>query len=217
MSVRKTFDAELEELMASLIKMSSLAVEAINNSVRAFESHDLTLAATVVQGDREVDDMEREIERRCLTLLLRQQPVAGDLRTISTALKMITDIERIGDAAADIAEITPHLTGEIPEIRERIVVMAEAAQGMVYDAVNAFVHTDMALAEKVIGRDDIVDDAFNDIKVNMVEVLKKDTSLVDVAIDYLMITKYLERLGDHAVNICEWAEFYKTGIHQTGR
>ena len=161
--------------------------------------------------------MEREIERHCLTLLLRQQPVARDLRTISTALKMITDIERIGDAAADIAEISRHITGEIPEILELIDKMAAEARGMVADAVDAFVRTDTEQAEAVIARDDIVDDAFNAVKERMVEVLRRDSSMVDVAIDYLMIAKYLERLGDHAVNICEWTEFSKTGIHQTGR
>ena len=217
MSVRKTFDAELAELSASLIRMGSEAAGAIDNAIRAFDSHDLQLADAVIQGDRRVDDMEREIERHCLTLLLRQQPVARDLRIISTALKMITDIERIGDAAADIAEITRHISGEIPELLVLIDSMAAEARSMVSDAVDAFVASDMEKAEKVILRDDIVDGAFNSVKGKMVEVLRRDSSLVDVAIDYLMIAKYLERLGDHAVNICEWTEFYKTGVHQTGR
>lgn len=217
MSVRKTFDAELAELSASLIRMGSEAAGAIDNAIRAFDSHDLQLADAVIQGDRRVDDMEREIERHCLTLLLRQQPVARDLRIISTALKMITDIERIGDAAADIAEITRHISGEIPELLVLIDSMAAEARSMVSDAVDAFVTSDMEKAEKVILRDDIVDGAFNSVKGKMVEVLRRDSSLVDVAIDYLMIAKYLERLGDHAVNICEWTEFYKTGVHQTGR
>ncbi|MBC5581227.1 phosphate signaling complex protein PhoU [Anaerofilum sp. BX8] len=217
MSVRKTFDAELAELSASLIRMGSEAAGAIDNAIRAFDSHDLQLAGAVIQGDRRVDDMEREIERHCLTLLLRQQPVARDLRIISTALKMITDIERIGDAAADIAEITRHISGEIPELLVLIDSMAAEARSMVSDAVDAFVASDMEKAEKVILRDDIVDGAFNSVKGKMVEVLRRDSSLVDVAIDYLMIAKYLERLGDHAVNICEWTEFYKTGVHQTGR
>lgn len=217
MSVRKTFDAELAELSASLIRMGSEAAGAIDNAIRAFDSHDLQLTDAVIQGDRRVDDMEREIERHCLTLLLRQQPVARDLRIISTALKMITDIERIGDAAADIAEITRHISGEIPELLVLIDSMAAEARSMVSDAVDAFVASDMEKAEKVILRDDIVDGAFNSVKGKMVEVLRRDSSLVDVAIDYLMIAKYLERLGDHAVNICEWTEFYKTGVHQTGR
>ena len=197
--------------------MGSEAAGAIDNAIRAFDSHDLQLAGAVIQGDRRVDDMEREIERHCLTLLLRQQPVARDLRIISTALKMITDIERIGDAAADIAEITRHISGEIPELLVLIDSMAAEARSMVSDAVDAFVASDMEKAEKVILRDDIVDGAFNSVKGKMVEVLRRDSSLVDVAIDYLMIAKYLERLGDHAVNICEWTEFYKTGVHQTGR
>lgn len=217
MSVRKSFDAQLSELSSSLIRMGSISVQAIEDAIRAFKTRDAELANQVIAGDRRVDDMEREIERHCLTLLLRQQPVARDLRTISTALKMITDIERIGDAAADIAEISRHITGEIPEILELIDRMAAEARGMVADAVDAFVRTDTEQAEAVIARDDIVDDAFNAVKERMVEVLRRDSSMVDVAIDYLMIAKYLERLGDHAVNICEWTEFSKTGIHQTGR
>ncbi|HIV87995.1 MAG TPA: phosphate signaling complex protein PhoU [Candidatus Pygmaiobacter gallistercoris] len=217
MSVRKSFDAQLSELSSSLIRMGSISVQAIEDAIRAFKTRDAELANQVIAGDRRVDDMEREIERHCLTLLLRQQPVARDLRTISTALKMITDIERIGDAAADIAEISRHITGEIPEILELIDKMAAEARGMVADAVDAFVRTDTEQAEAVIARDDIVDDAFNAVKERMVEVLRRDSSMVDVAIDYLMIAKYLERLGDHAVNICEWTEFSKTGIHQTGR
>ena len=217
MSVRKSFDAQLSELSTSLIRMGSIAVQAIEDAIRAFKTQDPQLARQVIEGDRRVDDMEREIERHCLTLLLRQQPVARDLRTVSTALKMITDIERIGDAAADIAEISRHINGEIPQLLSLIDEMAAEARGMVVDAVDAFVRVDTAKAEAVIARDDIVDNAFNEVKTRMVEVLHQDSSMVDVAIDYLMIAKYLERLGDHAVNICEWTEFSKTGIHQTGR
>ena len=217
MPARKSFDAELSELSASLIRMGSLAARSIDAAIAAFEARDTQAAAAVIEGDRRLDDMEREIERHCLTLLLRQQPVARDLRMISTALKMIPDIERIGDAAADIAEITRHIGGEIPEILEQIDRMAAEARGMVFDAVDAFVKSDTERAEAVIARDDVVDEAFNEVKRRMVEVLRRDSSMVDVAIDYLMIAKYLERLGDHAVNICEWTEFYKTGIHQTGR
>ena len=217
MSVRKTFDAELAELSASLIRMSSLATGAIGDAMRAFDGRDAALAETVIAGDRRIDDLEREIERSCLTLLLRQQPVARDLRSISTALKMITDIERIGDAAADIAEISRHIGGEIPAPHELIDKMAEEAGGMVGDAVDAFVRTDMERAEAVIARDDLVDADFNAVKARMIAELRRDSSAVDTAIDYLMVAKYLERLGDHAVNICEWTEFYKTGVHQTGR
>ena len=217
MSVRKSFDAQLSELSTSLIRMGSIAVQAIEDAIRAFKTQDPQLARQVIEGDRRVDDMEREIERHCLTLLLRQQPVARDLRTVSTALKMITDIERIGDAAADIAEISRHINGEIPQLLSLIDEMAAEARGMVVDAVDAFVRVDTAKAAAVIARDDIVDNAFNEVKTRMVEVLHQDSSMVDVAIDYLMIAKYLERLGDHAVNICEWTEFSKTGIHNTGR
>ena len=142
MPARKSFDAELSDLSASLIRMGSIAARSIDAAIAAFDAHDLQAAAAVIEGDRQLDDMEREIERHCLTLLLRQQPVARDLRMISTALKMITDIERIGDASADIAEITRHISGEIPEILEQIDRMAAEARGMVFDAVDAFVKSD---------------------------------------------------------------------------
>ncbi|MEG1932879.1 MAG: phosphate signaling complex protein PhoU, partial [Pygmaiobacter sp.] len=155
-------------------------------------------------------------EHRCMLLLLRQQPVARDLRIISTAMKMVTDIERIGDAAADIAEISRHIKRDIPSILPAIRAMAEEAKKMVDDAVGAFTVADLAAARAIILRDDIVDDAFRAIRDQLVGVLREDSSMADTAIDYLMVIKYLERLGDHAVNVCEWVEYYKTGIHPTG-
>ena len=193
MNARLSFDAELESLSASLIRMGALATDAIDKAIEALEANDGALAQSVIAGDRNIDDMERSIEHQCLTLLLRQQPVAGDLRKISTAIKMITDIERIGDAAADIAEITTHIKEHgIPASLSDIADMAEAAQKM-------------------------VDDYFNKIKKDLAAYIAVNEEHVDCAIDYLMIAKYLERLGDHAVNICEWVQFYKTGMHKSER
>ena len=215
--MRNRFDRQLIQLNNEMIAMGVQISHAIGFAINALLSQDVEKAKEAIAFDEEIDQKEREIESLCLKLLLSQQPVARDLRQISAALKMITDIERIGDASADIAEITRHISGEIPEILEQIDRMAAEARGMVFDAVDAFVKSDTERAEAVIARDDIVDEAFNEVKRRMVEVLRRDSSMVDVAIDYLMIAKYLERLGDHAVNICEWTEFYKTGIHQTGR
>lgn len=216
MAARFSFDAELSALSASLLRMSSLATEAIASAITAFEQHDTACAEAVIKGDARLNELEREIEHQCMTLLLRQQPVARDLRIISTAMKMITDIERIGDAAADIAEISRHIVRDIPAVLPDIRAMAEEAQSMVCDAVEAFTLADVAAAKKIIARDDIVDDAFNNIKKRLVSVLTEDSSMADTAIDYLMVIKYLERLGDHAVNVCEWTEYYKTGVHHTG-
>ena len=216
MAARFSFDAELSALSASLLRMSSLATEAIASAITAFEQHDTARAEAVIKGDARLNELEREIEHQCMTLLLRQQPVARDLRIISTAMKMITDIERIGDAAADIAEISRHIVRDIPAVLPDIRAMAEEAQSMVCDAVEAFTLADVAAAKKIIARVDFVDDAFNNIKKRLVSVLTEDSSMADTAIDYLMVIKYLERLGDHAVNVCEWTEYYKTGVHHTG-
>ena len=218
MNARLSFDAELESLSASLIRMGALATDAIDKAIEALEANDGALAQSVIAGDRNIDDMERSIEHQCLTLLLRQQPVAGGLRKISTAIKMITDIERIGDAAADIAEITTHIKEHgIPASLSDIADMAEAAQKMVDDSIQSYVREDLVLAADVIARDDVVDDYFNKIKKDLAAYIAVNEEHVDCAIDYLMIAKYLERLGDHAVNICEWVQFYKTGMHKSER
>ncbi|MEG2165613.1 MAG: phosphate signaling complex protein PhoU [Ruthenibacterium sp.] len=209
MNARISFDAELEALSASLITMGALATDAIAKAMEALQSGNVDLAHTVMAGDA-------TIEHQCLTLLLRQQPVASDLRKISTAIKMITDVERVGDAAADIAEISTYAgVAGIPDALSDITKMAHAAQEMVNDAIDAYVSENLALAAAVIARDDVVDDYFNKIKMDLAGYIAADSAKIDCAIDYLMITKYLERLGDHAVNICEWVQFYKTGIHKS--
>lgn len=216
MHTRHSYDNELENLTSELIRMGALASEAIRNAIIALDTNDAELAAKVVENDRDIDDMERTIEHLCLTLLLRQQPVAGDLRRVSTAIKMITDIERIGDAASDIAELTIHASGNLPCIDD-LRSMAYEAQSMVEDSIKAYVEQSLILAANVIERDDIVDNFFNTVKKDIASYMATPKADLDGAIDSLMVSKYLERLGDHAVNICEWVQFSKTGIHKNSK
>ena len=218
MNARQRFDEELQALSEALIQMGETANTAIDRAMTALLTGDRALAAQVMADDDQMDEMERHIEQTCLRLLLKQQPVAGDLRKISTAIKMITDIERIGDAAADIAEISLHLTGPMfPEICDDLKAMATAARDMATSAIEAYVKEDLALAKLTREKDDIVDDYFLTIRAVLGEKIRVDVALMDAALDYLMIIKYLERIGDHAENICEWVEFYKTGIRKSER
>ena len=213
--MRKKFDEELEILNSSLVEMGSLIERSIEASVEALIKKDTGLAEKVIDMDHEVDEKERFIERHCLKLLLQQQPVAKDLRLISTALKMITDMERIGDQAADISEITIRLAPQ-EYIKELIHIpqMARAAIKMVTDSIDAFVKKDLALAKQVIDNDDIVDNLFDVIKLELLELIQKDIKHGEQSIDFLMIAKYLERIGDHAENIAEWVIFSITGEHK---
>lgn len=213
--MRNHFDSQLQELNLDLIKMGSAIEEAIIKAVDALVKRDLALAKEAIDFDAVIDDMERGIERRCLKLLLQQQPVATDLRKISSALKMITDMERIGDHAADISEITQRLSKDdyFDELKH-IPKMAEATIKMVKEAIDAYVNYDINLAKAVIKSDDIVDDLFNDVKNSLIELIGKDKSYGEHAIDLMMIAKYFERIGDHAVNIAEWVIFSITGVHK---
>jgi len=212
MNARKKFDEELQALSDSLIEMGRTANTAIDRAITALLTGDRELAQQVVDEDEIMDDMERGIEQACWRLLLKQQPVAGDLRKISTASKMVSDIERIGDAAADIAEISLYLTTPMfPEIQDDLKAMAAAAQDMATSAIRAYVEEDLELAKQTQEKDDIVDDYFLTIRAVLGEKILTDAKLMDAALDYAMIIKYLERVGDHAENICEWVEFYKTG------
>jgi len=218
MNVRQKFDQELQALSDSLIQMGETANTAIDRAITALLTGDRKLAQEVIADDEQMDEMERHIEQTCLRLLLKQQPVAGDLRKISTAIKMITDIERIGDAAADIAEISLHLnTPPFPEIASDLKAMAVATQDMATSAISAYVKEDLELAKRTKEKDDIVDDYFLTIRAVLGEKIRTDVNLMDAALDYLMIIKYLERIGDHAENICEWVEFYKTGVRKNDR
>ncbi|MDR3210183.1 MAG: phosphate signaling complex protein PhoU [Oscillospiraceae bacterium] len=213
--MRRRFDEQLRELNTRLIEMGRVVEAAIRRATDAFLSSDAELARTVVAGDDEVNEIEREIERQCLRLLLNQQPVARDLRQISTALKMITDLERIGDQAADIAELAIFLArNDFLKRPEKIREMAEAAIKMVTESIEAFVRRDAALAEAVIAYDDVVDDLFSVIRRDMIRLVREDAANGEHAFDLMQIAKYYERIGDHAVNIAEWVIFSVTGVHK---
>lgn len=211
--MRLKFDEQLENLNNSLITMGSRCETAIADSVRALLTCDTALAASVIDCDRDIDRDEREIESLCLRLLLQQQPVARDLRLVSSALKMVTDMERIGDQAADIAEIVSY--ADVSETKNDVNIsdMAKAVIKMVTDSVEAFVKRDEALARSVIEYDDVADDLFMKIKKDLIELIACDTLYGQTALDILMIAKYLERIGDHAVNIAGWVVFAITGSH----
>ena len=212
MAARILFDKELGELNEDLAVMSEMVQKAIEDSFEALKKHDTDLAGKVIKGDRSVDDMERKIESRCLSLMLRQQPVARDLRHISMALKVVTDLERMGDQAADIAELTMHLeNSSFCEASRHLPAMVENVKTMVADAICAFIERDTEAAEEFDLRGDIIDAFFDKVKRDVVEFLKKEGEKSDLAVDLLMIAKYLERIADHAVNVCEWTEFSDTG------
>lgn len=212
MSARVTYDHELDLLNKDLKEMGRMVERAIEQTFVAFEDHNFMLAEDIIKGDRNVNDMERAIEARCLSLILRQQPVAGDLRQVSTALKVVTDLERIGDHASDIAELILRLKSDRAyHIVKHLPEMAAAAQQMVHDAIEAFISRDLEAAVSIIKRDDQVDDLFNNVKTDVIELLKVSPGQADQGIDLLMVAKYLERIGDHAVNVCEWTQFSRTG------
>lgn len=211
---RSKFDEDLKRLGDELIEMGGLIEKAITDANEALRNHDIKLAEAVVRFDEEINGKEKEIESLCLKLLLQQQPVAKDLRFISTALKMITDMERIGDQSADISEITIRLA-EQEYIKKLIHVpqMAEATIKMVNDSINAFVAKDLELAHAVIEYDDVVDDLFDIVKDDLINLIREDVRNGEQAVDLLMVAKYFERIGDHAVNIAEWVVFSITGKH----
>ena len=211
--MRTRFDEQLALLNKELIEMGALCEEVIAVASRALTQGDVALAEKVAPLDGQIDEKERTIETLCLRLLLQQQPVAKDLRQISAALKMITDMERIGDQAEDIAEIVTFLDGRTAENDELLREMARATIGMVTGSVDAYVKRDLALAERVIAEDDVVDDFFDKVKHELIGKIAQDPSDGEYALDLLMIAKYFERIGDHAVNIAEWVIFSVTGEH----
>ena len=214
--MRSRFDEQLALLNKELIEMGALCEEVIALASKALTNADAELAQKVAPLDREIDEKERVIESMCLKLLLQQQPVARDLRQISAALKMITDMERIGDQAEDIAEIIPFLAGRSNENDGLMRGMAKATIGMVTDSVDAFVKRDLALAEKVTRDDDVVDRYFDEVKQKLIEKIAQSPADGEYAIDLLIVAKYFERIGDHAVNIAEWVVFSVTGVHKEG-
>lgn len=217
MTIRAQYDADLAALKTAVVEMGGCAADAVEAALEALCTADADAAAAVVKGDSRINRMQRDIEHRCMTLLLRQQPVAGDLRRISTAMKIVTDIERIGDHAADIAEIIPHLAASRkagdPAVSDAIQ-MGQKAHKMLLDALDALTGEDEPAAQKVIAADDEVDYDFNAIKRTLAAEIAADPAKVDAALDLLMVIKYLERIGDHAVNLAEWVEFVRTGRYQ---
>ena len=212
--MRSRFDEQLARLNQELIEMGALCEEAISLAAAALAEGD-GREAGVAALDREIDQKERDIETLCLKLLLQQQPVARDLRQISAALKMITDMERIGDQAEDIAEIITFLGGRTADEHTRITRMAKATTQMVTDSIDAFVRQDVSIAERVIRSDDIVDDCFVEVKNSLISMIAANPQEGEFALDLLMIAKYFERIGDHATNIAEWVVFSVTGMHKT--
>ena len=212
--MRNKFDSQLEKLNLELITMGSLCEDAISASVKGFLDDDDTLCQKAVEAEDEINRKERDIESICMKLLLEQQPVARDLRVISSALKMISDMERIGDQAYDIAEIAKFIKNSNVKSKIHIKDMAAAATKMVTDSVESFVKKDVELARSVMAYDDKVDNLFNCVKDELVQLITEDKANGEFCIDLLMIAKYLERIGDHAVNIAEWVEYSITGTHR---
>lgn len=212
--MRIRFDAQLAELNHELIAMGALCEESIATAVKALTDGSEKLAESVAPLDAEIDEKERSIESLCLKLLLQQQPVASDLRQISAALKMVTDMKRIGDQSEDIAEIIPFLSGRAEENGRLLQDMARATIKMVTESVDAFVKRDTIKAEEVIREDDIVDDFFRQVKKQLIQRITLSPEDGEYALDLLMIAKYLERIGDHAVNIAQWVIFAVTGTRE---
>ena len=211
--MRNKFDEQLEKLHVELIQMGAACEDAIYVAAEALLKGDTALADVAEEAEKDIDQREREVENLCLKLLLQQQPVARDLREISAALKMISDLERIGDQAADIAELTRyiHLTDGLSRLH--IGDMARAVIAMVTDSVDSFVKGDLALARAVRAADDQVDALFEQVKRELIDLIAADAAAGEVGLDILMVAKYLERIGDHATNVAEWVEYSLTGIH----
>ena len=212
--MRNKFDSQLEKLNLELITMGALCEDAISASVKGFLDDDDELCQKAVEAEDEINRKERDIESICMKLLLEQQPVARDLRVISSALKMISDMERIGDQAYDIAEIAKFIKNSNVKSKIHIKDMAAAATKMVTDSVESFVKKDVELARSVMAYDDKVDNLFDCVKDELVQLITEDKANGEFCIDLLMIAKYLERIGDHAVNIAEWVEYSITGTHR---
>ena len=215
MSIRKIFEDELTELKTQLVEMCRLTEQMIQDAITALVNRDRELGKSIGIMDKRVDEYEMAIEKRCMRILLKQQPVAKDFREVSTALKMITDIERFGDQAADIGELVYTMPGE-KYIKDLIhtKAMGTLAIKMVRESVNSFINNDARLADEVIALDDQMDELFITVKAELIELIKKDGNNGDQGIELMMVAKYLERIGDHAVNVAEWTKYNETGVHQ---
>ena len=217
MSIRNKYEAELAQVFDKLVTMCRETERAIDRSITALVMRDAALSRAVIEEDKNIDRLEHEIEQDCLKILLMEHPVASDFRDVSAALKMITDLERIADQAADISELALRFGNEkyIKE-PEHIAEMAKLATAMVKDSVESYINRDVELARSLDGRDDRVDELFETVKNDLVALIRLDGANADQAILFMMIAKYLERIADHAVNIGEWVEYAATGYHKMG-
>ena len=216
MSARVQFEAELNEMKDELVAMCRLTADMIANATTALVNFDRELGRSIGESDKKVDEYEMDIEKRCMRILIRRQPVARDFRVVSTALKMITDIERFGDQASDIGDLVYTMPGDtyIKKLTH-LSAMGELAVRMVRESVNSFIRNDEQLADEVIALDDAVDDMFIAVKDDLIELIRQDGEKNgDQAITLMMVAKYLERIGDHAVNVAEWTKYNETGVHQ---
>jgi len=211
--MRDQFFKQMEKLNNSLLEMGRLIETSIDMSITALTTQNKELAKKTIAFDHEINQKEKDIEAICLQLLLQQQPVARDFRFVSSALKMITDMERIGDQSADIAEISTYLDKPFIKKLEHIPQMAEATSKMVTDSINAYINSDLELAKSVIKQDDFVDELFSTIKNDLIVMINQNPNNGEQAIDLIMIAKYFERIGDHATNIAEWVVYSITGKH----
>ena len=212
--MRDLFQEQLNELKRELTVMGASCEEIIALASQALTGWVGILAQKVNTIGGQIDESERTVETICMKLLLRQQPVARDLRQISAAMKMITDMERIGDQAEDIVEIVPYMNAHPDEKYPKIREMAKAAQAMVTEAVDAYVMQVLELSRMVMAHDDVVDDYFTQVKKGIIDIIAAEPSQGEYALDLLMIAKYFERIGDHCTNIAEWVEFSVTGVHK---
>lgn len=216
MSARVQFEAELNEMKDELVAMCRLTADMIANATTALVNFDRELGRGIGESDKKVDEYEMDIEKRCMRILIRRQPVARDFRVVSTALKMITDIERFGDQASDIGDLVYTMPGDtyIKKLTH-LSAMGELAVRMVRESVNSFIRNDEQLADEVIALDDAMDDMFIAVKDDLIELIRQDGEKNgDQAITLMMVAKYLERIGDHAVNVAEWTKYNETGVHQ---
>lgn len=214
--MREYYESQLAKLNTEMIQMGARCEDAISGAIQALLENNRALAEKVEGFELEIDQYERDIERLCMRLLLLQQPVATDLRVVSSALKMISDLERIGDQAADIAELTRYIRMPEGVKRMHIAEMAQAVIGMVTDSVDSFVKRDLDLARSVYTSDDKVDALFEKVKQELIELIAADAKCGETGLDLLMVAKYLERIGDHATNVAEWVEYSLTGQHPSG-
>ena len=215
MSIRKLFEEELSALKVELVQMCRLTEQMIENAITALKNRDRELGKSIGLADKRVDEYEADIEKRCMRILLQQQPVARDFREVSTALKMITDIERFGDQASDIGDLVYTMPGDhyIKELTH-LRAMGELAVRMARESVNSFIRSDDRLADEVIALDDEMDRMFLCVQSDLIELIRLDGKKNgDQAITLMMVAKYLERIGDHAVNVAEWTKYNETGIH----